>query len=75
LVCAAGSTITQMLDKVASMLGEFEYFYDLEGRFVFQRKKIYSNITWTNQMKTADSEIYYDSLANSSSNIYEFTSG
>jgi len=26
-------------------------------------------------MKTADSEIYYDTLANSSANMYEFTSG
>jgi hypothetical protein len=23
------------------MLGEFEYFYDLDGHFVFQRKKNY----------------------------------
>lgn len=75
LICAAGSSVTSMLDKVAGMLGEFEYFYDLDGRFVFQRKKIYANITWTNQMKTADSEIYYDTLANSSANMYEFTSG
>lgn len=75
LICSAGSSITSMLDKVAGMLGEFEYFYDLDGKFVFQRKKIYANITWTNEMKTADSEIYYDSLANSSANMYEFTSG
>jgi hypothetical protein len=30
-------------------------------------------MNWTNEMKTADGEYYYDSLANSSANIYEFT--
>ena len=75
LIMGAGSSITSMLDKIAAMLGEFEYFYNLEGHFVFQRKKIYMNMTWTNQMTTADGDHYYDSLANSSANIYEFTSG
>lgn len=75
LIMGAGSSITSMLDKIAQMLGEFEYFYNLEGHFVFQRKKIYMNMTWTNEMRTADGEYYYDSLANSSAHIYEFTSG
>ncbi|MBE5925552.1 MAG: hypothetical protein E7270_00965 [Lachnospiraceae bacterium] len=35
LILGAGSTITQMLDAIVKLLGEFEYFYDLEGRFVF----------------------------------------
>ena len=24
-----------MLDKIKNMLGEFEYFYDTDGRFIF----------------------------------------
>jgi hypothetical protein len=33
-----GETLTSMLDKIVNMLGEFEYFYNLDGKFVFQKK-------------------------------------
>lgn len=74
LILSAGSTITQMLDALVKMLGEFEYFYDLQGRFVFQRKKIYYNASWTNAI-TNERETYYDSVENGSENAYEFTKG
>ena len=35
LIANIGESITSVLDKIKSMLSEFEYFYDLEGRFVF----------------------------------------
>jgi hypothetical protein len=38
LIGAVGEAITSILDKIKNMLGEFEYFYDLDGRFVFQKK-------------------------------------
>lgn len=41
LIGEVGSTITQMLDKLITMLGYFEYYYDLDGRFIFQRKQEY----------------------------------
>lgn len=41
LVCKAGENIDTLLKKIQTMLGEFEYFYDLEGHFVFQKKKTY----------------------------------
>jgi hypothetical protein len=56
------------------MLGEFEYFYDLNGRFIFQRKKIYYNVSWTNAI-TTEKETYYDSVENGSANAYHFTKG
>lgn len=74
LILGAGSTITQMLDAIVKMLGEFEYFYDLYGRFVFQRKKIYYNVNWTNAV-TNEKETRYDSVENGSENAYEFTKG
>ena len=46
LVVAAGETITGVLDKIKTMLNDFEYFYDINGRFVFQRKPIYINQSW-----------------------------
>lgn len=41
LIENAGSTVTTVLDKIAKMLGAYEYFYNVEGQFVFQRKKNY----------------------------------
>lgn len=41
LILNAGSTVTTLLDKIKTMLGDFEYFYDLDGHFVFQKQKTY----------------------------------
>jgi len=35
LITSIGETLTSMLDKIKNMLGEFEYFYDTDGRFIF----------------------------------------
>ena len=43
LILKAGETVTTLLDKIKNMLGNYEYFYDLQGRFVFQRKNTYVN--------------------------------
>jgi len=54
LTVAIGGTITEMLDKIIQMLGEFEYFYDINGRFIFQRKRIYFNSSWSNAVVDED---------------------
>ena len=81
LVCKVGESITSMLDKIVKMLGEFEYFYDLDGHFVFQRKHAYFDTPWTNAVVTTESngynatEEYYDSTIYSSANTYVFEGG
>jgi hypothetical protein len=35
LIANTGESITSVLDKIKNFLGEFEYFYNLEGQFVF----------------------------------------
>ena len=35
LVVSSGETVTGVLDKIKTLLNDFEYFYDLNGRFVF----------------------------------------
>jgi hypothetical protein len=37
LIANIGDSVTSVFDKIKNMLGQFEYFYDLDGRFVFQR--------------------------------------
>lgn len=43
LILDAGDTVTDLLDKIIAVLGNYEYFYDLDGRFVFQEIKNYLN--------------------------------
>lgn len=45
LVGDAGGTVCDILDKIKDTLGNYEYFYDVEGNFIFQEKKNYLNTT------------------------------
>lgn len=55
LVANVGDTITSILDKICKTFGEYEYFYNVYGQFVFQRKRIYVNQSWDSQIITEDS--------------------
>lgn len=46
LIGGIGDSITSILDKLVDMLGNFEYFYDLDGRFIFQKKRTYQYEKW-----------------------------
>lgn len=43
LVLNAGDTVVTLLDKIVSTLGNYEYFYNIDGKFVFQEIKNYFN--------------------------------
>lgn len=43
LVLNAGDTVVTLLDKIVSTLGNYEYFYNIDGKFVFQGIKNYLN--------------------------------
>ena len=46
LIANVGDSLTSVLDKIKTMLVEFEYFYNLEGQFVFQKKKSFKQAIW-----------------------------
>ena len=60
----AGDTVTAALDKILDMLTDYEYFYDLDGKFVFQKKLTYVNTSW-NSLVNADIESNYTQVARS----------
>ena len=35
LIASVGESLTSILDKIKNVLGSFEYFYDLDGKFIF----------------------------------------
>lgn len=47
LTLNAGSSVKQMLDKICEVLGNFEFFFDLDGNFVFQEIKNYQRVSYT----------------------------
>lgn len=73
LQCNLGEAITSILDKIKSMLGDYEYFYDLEGRFIFQRTKTYLSNPWNSLVKlNEDHDLYVESVAYTSALAYTF---
>ena len=46
LISNIGDNVCTILDKIKNTLGNYEYFYDLEGNFVFQEIKNYLNNTY-----------------------------
>lgn len=75
LIGNVGESVTSILDKIKNMLGEFEYFYDLDGHFVFQRKQSFVNTLWSPIKETEDENIYVESLALASNYEYVFNEG
>lgn len=70
LIGNVGESITSILDKIRTMLVEFEYFYDLQGRFVFQKKPSYLSLPWDYDLNS--SEVIQQGLAIHSDYAYEF---
>ena len=83
LIANIGESVTSVLDKIKNMLNDFEYFYNLEGQFVFQRKQAFINTMWSpinsmdnpiqNDLPGTKYQQYVDSLATASSYSYVFS--
>ena len=52
-----GETAMSVLDKIKNMLGNFEYFYNLDGKFVFQKKRTYISTPWNANETTEEDYI------------------
>lgn len=74
LIADIGESITSVLDKIVSMLGNFEYFYDLDGRFVFQKQRTYTSNSWNSIINT-EGDSYIDAAAYTSAITYTFEDG
>ena len=56
LAASAGEAVTVILDKIRDMLGLYEYFYDVLGRFTFQKKKNWIQTSWDNKSRAIEVE-------------------
>lgn len=74
LISNIGESLTSIFDKIVKMLGNYEYFYNTKGQFIFQKKKNYLDSIKTNLIK-ADDESYYDASIYHSTIAYSFADG
>jgi len=68
----SGETVCSVLDKIKNMLGNYEYFYDINGIFHFQEIKNYLNTTQaTIDLRNMNKDNYLIDLYNGKS-VYNF---
>ena len=74
LIVSPGETVTSVLDKLVQMLGNFEYFYDVDGRFIFQKKRTYLDVSYNNIINehSINPEVWADSSMYNSKYTYVF---
>ena len=73
LVSNAGDTIVTILDKIKNMLGNYEYFYDIDGNFRFQEIKNYLNTSYsTFKINEINADNYLADYTSGKS-VYTFT--
>jgi hypothetical protein len=72
LAANAGESVVSALDKIKNMLGDYEYFYDVYGRFIFQKKQTYMNTSW-NPSENSEGAIYVDPYFASTPYSYNFS--
>ena len=83
LTCNAGDTVTSVLDKIIGIMGNYEYFYDVFGNFVFREKQNYLNMTntayWTKEtaqdrkVGNLPSDVYEADYYRLTKSVYDFT--
>lgn len=73
LTLNAGATIKQLLDKIVSILGNYEYFFDLDGNFIFQEKQNYLNKYYSPFSTDADKGELYMKHFSDTSHLYSLT--
>lgn len=57
MILSIGDSVTSVLDKIVAKFSNFEYFYNLDGQFVFQQKKNGVNTPFNT---TEDQQTYID---------------
>lgn len=76
LIGKVGESITSILDKIRNMLVEYEYFYNVEGQFIFQKKNSYISTPWTPIVNTETGNPgVIESYSTASTSIYTFSGG
>lgn len=74
LIANMGESVTSVLDKIVQMLGHYEYFYNIDGQFIFQKKKNVVTLTVPNNLLQTDenNELFFDISAYTDISVFDF---
>ena len=73
LIANAGASISSILDTIVNYLGNAEYFYNVDGQFVFREKPNNLNKTRANDiLKVTAGEVTYDDIASEAASATKF---
>lgn len=73
LIGNAGDSVCTILDTIKNTLGNFEYFYDLDGNFIFREIKNYLNTSQsTHALRSGDASNYLIDRTNGKA-AYDFS--
>ena len=80
LVSGIGDNVAAVLEKIKNTLGNYEYFYDIDGNFVFQEIKNYINTSFSStilkeQNSIINKENYKADFNNSPKSVFTFENG
>lgn len=73
LIAGPGETVTSVLDKIKNMFGNFEYFYDEDGNFVFQALHTYELVDFTKFTTDGTGEVYLNGSFYNNKVAYTFS--
>lgn len=71
LIGNAGDSVVTILDNIKNVLGNYEYFYDIHGNFVFQQIKNYLNNSYSTTILKNNGNDYLTDYNNGKS-VYSF---
>lgn len=75
LITNPGESIVTVFDNIIKIiLNDYEYFYNLDGQFIFQKKQIYINSSWS-PLKISNEEMYVDGNFENNKYGYDFNDG
>lgn len=70
LISSPGESVCSILDKIKNVLGNFEYYYDIDGKFHFEEIRNYLNNTYIPLTKLSNGD--YEANFNIEDIIYSF---
>lgn len=73
LIANVNESVVSILDKIKNILGNYEYFYDKYGNFVFQAKHTYENVNFSKIQTTEDNDVIIDGSFYNNSYIWSFS--
>lgn len=68
----AGAKITDVLDNIKNKLGNYEYYYDIDGNFIFQEIKNYLNTSQSTDILNNMDQFNYNVDYSLGKSVYSF---